>query len=328
MAEQSLRQGRHRSDRAPIGRLTTRTTAALLALTGLVGVSGCAFSGISTTDVYADEFLGDLRDTLQASDLVLETQVEPEFYERPQNVPPQNAAVELAPGTEMHDLQPLLVELTALASQHGEEVPRLDFAPLPDPAASLTFSGSVDATQAEDFIDYLMDGNWMGPVIHVSEKDEPRLRVTASVESSERLLDLVEVTAAPLPTTIPPGRVFQWLTVEQPHMVTGAAIAGEQMSEEFMTALLAMDATDDMLAEGMPLPSIDVGYASSSDGYIHRPSLTVRVDAYDGLERDEIRQRGRDDGYGAMCERLEEIIAEVPELQTSTTDCKVNSVRL
>ena len=100
------------------------------------------------------------------------------------------------------------------------------------------------------------------------------------------------------------------------------------MAAEFMAALLAMDAKDDVLPEGLPLPSIDVGYASSTDGYIHRPSLSVRVDEYEGLERDEIRQRGRDDGYGAMCDELAEIIAQVPELRTGPTDCKVNSVRL
>ena len=308
------------------GRPSRRMAGALLALTGLLGMSGCALMGVATEDVYTDEFLAELRDTLEASQLVSHTQVEPEFYERAENIPPRNATVELAPTAQASDLPALLVELTAVAEKHGEDVPRLDFTPLPAPTASLTFSGSVDIDEAEELIGYILDGDWIGPVVHVPKAGEPRLRTTAAIDSIDQLSALAEVTTAPLPSTIPADSVVQWLAIENPHMVTEARVAGIRMTPEFMAALLEMDATDELLQEGMPIPSIDVGYASSSDGYIHRASLGVRVDDYEHLERDEIRQRAEADGYAAMCDELAEILSEVPDLQTSSAGCRVNSV--
>lgn len=309
-------------------RPTVRSAAALFVLAGLLITAGCGQREVPIEDVYSDDYLTELRETLLASEHVLSTQVGPKFYERPANLPPQDAWVELAAGTQPSALPPLLAELSELAEHHGEDVPRLRFDTLPEPMDSLTFAGSLDEDDAQELLDYLLDGEWQDPVVFVPTEGSPMMRTRMAVSSPEELLTLTDTTTAPLPAIIPVEAVQQHVTIQQPHMVTRVEIAGAQMSPEFMTALLDMDGTDELLADSMPLPVINVGYASSSTGYILRPELSVRVDGYDELERDEIRQRAEADGYAAMCEAIGEIFSQVPGIQTSGVGCRVNAVPL
>lgn len=284
-------------------------------------------SPVSTTGHFDDAYLTELRELLLGSELVEHTDLEVGFYERPVNVPPQEAEVDLVDGAQLNDLNDLIEDLSALAEQHDEIVPTLSFGEL-EGVGSLRFDGRMDAQQAEELFGYLHEFGWQQPRVNLPLEESGRLLVNAEADSLTDLAAFVDNHES-VPSFIATEEMRQYFTITDAQMVTEVQLAGNEVTAELLDALQAIDDSGDAIQGTLPLPSIELSYASSSWGYIHRLQVEVRVDDYDDLERDEIRLRARQDGYEALCSTVGDLLTEVSSLQeSSAASCRVNAVNL
>ena len=306
-----------------------RATAALAATVLAVTLGGCGDpTWSSTVDEYDDAYLTELRDVLVASEIVSDTGVEPGFFERPANIPPRFASVELVEGAELADLPTLFEEVSVLAEQYDDEVPPLRFGPLAEPAEFLQFSGRITAAGAEELFEYILDGAWQWPRVHVGGDGPGAMYTTQTLASFEDLEPIAVASAEPLPSVLDIEEMHQDFQIEEPHMIGAVELGGARLTPEILEALRLIETTDGDLVAGMPLPVISIEYGRASDGYIHSARVGVHVEDFADLDREEIRVRAEAAGYPALCEATQEILADIADLRVGTTSCRVNSTRI
>lgn len=310
-------------------RLRNKAGAMLTAVLLTLPLSACGLlSAATVSDRYDDAYLEDLRETLLASDLVVDTQVGPGFYERTSSVPPKEATVDLVEGARLADLPELIEAVSALSEQYDEKVPALNLRELVE-TEFFVFEGRMDAQQTEELNAYILEVGWQRPQVYMSiERDDGAMLVSGEVESVSDLTEFQDGHAS-LPSFMNPDKLRQMIDVSDAKMVNEVWLGGKELTDELIEALQTIDDLDDLVQDGMPSPSISLSYASSSGTYVHRLKVTARSDDYNDLERDEIRVRAEEDGYAELCTDAGELLAAVPGLEASSSvDCRVNAVNL
>lgn len=307
-----------------------RPAAFRIAVTAVAAalVSGCTLGSIGVVDVYEDAYLLELQQTLEDSGLVSHTDLEPEFYERPQNIAPMVADVSLEPGVSIAMIAPLIAEATEVAIAHDEDVPSLEFHASDDTLTSLGFSGRLTAEEADAVVGHIVDGGWTAASIHVPGDDEPHVRLHASVPTTNDADALVEAANTPLPDPLEGALLHQWVQIGEPRFVQHISVSGTPISAEFMSAMAAIDALPGPAGDDLIEPKVQIGNSLvlSTDSYTMNARVSAYPEQYSGLDRDQKRELALDDGYVAFCSEVDRLVQGVPEMDLSGTDCRIGGL--
>ncbi|MFT0847313.1 hypothetical protein VR010_06090 [Actinomycetaceae bacterium L2_0104] len=296
-----------------------RAFATVLALFAVVLAAGCA----RQVDNYSDDYEQDIVDLLDSSAIVTSHDARVDGWAHAENVPGPPARVVLEPDADAQAWADLLLDLTDLRVEHGENVPVLEFE-TPDTWANLTFAGSAAEEATGQLVETAAGGDWSSITVW-AQTDEPRVLLSTGVSSAE---EGAALTTRELPPYIADNLDSQRVALPDGHAVQ--LIEGREgpIHPELFSLAFALDD----VAELLPDPGDSLTYDLSTEWVEGEPRVRidteVRADVLREAEPDERPALAAELGYTAVCGRVSDLAAEHVTEAVASTHCTATHVEI